>query len=73
MTTNGMKVWVFVLKDVVVSKGHFDQWCAFALTETEAKIRIEVRHGINAGDLKLVEVLSDRRRTPRRNGDRRLL
>jgi hypothetical protein len=71
--TGQMKVWVFVLKDVVVSKGHFDQWCAFALTETEAKIRIEVRHGIHSNDLKLVEVLFDRRKSGRRAADRRLI
>lgn len=70
--TDTHKVYVFVLKDKIVAKGQFDQWCAFAETETEAKINIHVRHDIKGEDLHLVEVLNDRRARPRRNGDRRV-
>jgi len=71
MTTNNVKVWVFVHADVVVAPGHFDQWAAFADTETEARIKIQIRHGIPGEKLKLVDTIEDRRKASRFESDRR--
>lgn len=61
--SNTLKVFVFINEECLVAeKGHFDQWCAFAETEAEAQITIQVRYRLGGIRLKLVETLEDRRK-----------
>lgn len=55
------KIWVFVDDSVVATPGHFDQWAAFAESETEAALKIQARYGLGGVRLKLTGVFEDRR------------
>lgn len=68
------KIFVFVDEECAEPKeGQFDQWCAIAKTELEARANINLRYRLGGRTLRLVQTLDDRRKpsTDRRSDERR--
>ena len=61
------KVFVFIDDECLVAeKGQFDEWCAFAETESQAQMIIHSRYSLGGRRLKLVRVIENRRKRQER-------